>query len=464
MKFDRDSYTQAGLDLLRSQIARFAPDEAAAAVFAQPRFAIITTSLKVDFSFEPQISAPALIVGKPATSDLPNAEAAIAALQAEFEAASSSLLRTPPFDVAIGPFFLNRLQPPAAASTPVVYRQVCADCSGKSVVKCKKCRGQGGYTCTSCDGRRETDCVECRATGQATSFTGQLATCHRCSGSRRLPCDRCSRTGRLSCHSCKGKRTLPCKPCLATGAVRYALTLSIKTSLCVSQRHAGPASGLLPQIFDAFGGLNALDAGIGTVTSRSANAGSVSYTIDVPSLSVSASLFGFSSACVVAGIHPRVVQSGDFLERSISGKLDSLEQLVGRSHPITCDVLQLRTALRELLDVESHRCCITPAAVSPPGITPSYSSKVRAVVHQALRHLEQNAMFRYISAGSLAAPIVYIGAHRLLAMPVVDSISLAVVPVVVAYAFVVLSMKVTLRSLRIDHDAHQFIASSTSRR
>jgi hypothetical protein len=73
-------------------------------------------------------------------------------------------------------------------------------------------------------------------------------------------------------------------------------------------------------------------------------------------------------------------------------------------------------------------------------------------------------MFRYISAGLLAAPIVYIGAHRLLAMPVVDSISLAVVPVVVAYAFVVLSMKVTLRSLRINHEAHQFIASSATRR
>lgn len=459
MKSDRDSYIQAGLDLLRSQIARFAHDEAAAIVFAQPRFATLTTNLKVDFSFEPHISPPIVVGGKPAAADLPSAGAAQAALQAHFEAAAQSLLRAPPFDAAAGPFFLNRIPRTTSAARSVVYRQVCSDCSGKSVLKCKKCRGQGGYTCTSCDGRRETDCAECRASGQTTSFSGQLVTCPRCSGARRLPCDPCSRTGRMSCHACKGKRTVPCKPCSATGAIRSSLTLSINTNITVSQRHAGPGAGLLPQIFEAFGGIDALEPGVGRVTSHSARQGSVAYTIDIPSLSISASLAGFSSACVVAGALPRVVQSGDFLEKAIAGKLDALEQLVSRSHPVTCDPLQIRSALRDLLEVESNRSCITPTVEPPPGITPTYSAKLRKVVLHAIKQVEHNTMLRFMSAGSLAAPLVYIVTHRLLAMPVLDSISIALGTLVVAYIAVLLSMRVTLRSLRINQDAYRFISS-----
>lgn len=445
---------------MRSQLARFAPDQADAVAFAQPRFALLTTTVKVDFSFEPQISAPVPVPGKALSSDLPGADAAHAALKAEFESSARLLLRAPPFDAAAGPFSLNLLPRTAGLSSSVVYRQVCADCSGKSVVKCKKCRGQGGYTCTSCDGRRETDCVECRGSGQTTSFSGQSVTCPRCSGSRRLPCDPCSRSGRMLCHACKGKRTVPCKPCSATGAIRSALTLSIKTNISISHRQTGPGINLLPHVFDSFGGLDALDPGVGTATTQSSRPGSVSYNIDVPTLSVSASLAGFSSACVVAGRQPRVVQSGDFLEKVIAEKLHSLEQLVSRSHPVTCDPLLLRSALRTLLDVESNRCCITPASEPPPGITPTYSSKVRTVVLQAVKQLEHSTMFRFMSAGSLVAPLVYIAAHRLMSMPVVDSISFALAPVVVAYASVVLSMRVTLRSLRINQDVYRFLSSA----
>lgn len=240
--------------------------------------------------------------------------------------------------------------------------------------------------------------------------------------------------------------------------------MSIKVAISASLRPSAAAPGVLTQVIDAFGGLDALDPAVGRITGHVAIPGSVSYTLQIPTFSVSASLEGFTSACVVGGRQPRLVQSGDFLEKVLAGKLDSLDELVRRTHPVTLDPVALRSALRLLLDVESHRSCITPCAEAPPGITPTYSSRVRAVVHQALKSLEQSSLFRFMSAGGLAAPVTYIAAHRIVGMSAADAIGLAVAPVVLAYLASAVSMRVTLSSLQISPDTYRFLSASTSRK
>lgn len=456
---EKQSYITSGLQLLRDQLNSSSPEAAASVAFTDPRFTLVSAPVKVDFSFTPNFSTHPAASPKPSHTDLSDQEAADSALKSIFAAALPKLSATPPFEVSAGPFLLDRVPRTVGEPSFVHYRQVCQACSGKKLVRCKPCRGQGSHTCSTCDGRRDTDCSECRGSGRTTSFSGELVTCGRCSGSRRLPCDVCSRTGSITCNVCKGKRAVSCKPCSGFGQVRYSRSMTVSCSVSTNLGQCKPSCAFLPDILDAFGGLPSLQRQVGTVSSTSSKPGYVSYSIDVPVLSVSASFGPHKSFCVVAGLHPRLVQTGDFLEKALSTSFDSLDQLLRSTNSVTCNPVAIRTALLQFLDSGAHRACINPSSPQLPGITNAYAVSVRRLVHAATTQLRHNTIFRFLAAGSLLAPIIYIAAHRIFSLHPLDAVSAAIVPPAMAYACALFSMNVTLRSLGLTRDSVRYVSS-----
>jgi len=119
-------------------------------------------------------------------------------------------------------------------------RLACPKCSGLGVRTCPTCRGSGEGVCARCAGAGKTWCTECNGTkwrvcircGGDGSLPGTrfgTAKCPDCSGrgivkckrckEGRVPCKACGGRGRIprGCKACGGKGTLVCAPCLGTG-------------------------------------------------------------------------------------------------------------------------------------------------------------------------------------------------------------------------------------------------------
>lgn len=104
---------------------------------------------------------------------------------------------------------------------------ICRACdgSGRFVVECKRCSGEGTIDCDNCDGDGGWDCEDCHGTGKCSHCHGEGGfTCRACNGSR--TCGKCRGKGKIwctECHgkglcfNCKGDKLITCPRCGGSG-------------------------------------------------------------------------------------------------------------------------------------------------------------------------------------------------------------------------------------------------------
>jgi hypothetical protein len=186
----------------------------------------------------------------------------------------------------------------------------------------------------------------------------------------------------------------------------------------------------------------------------------VTYKVDVPIFSVAATLNGATSVCSLAGLAPRLIETGDFLEASLKRSFQALESVVAASNSISCDPAKIRGALMVFLDSPVHRACISQSAAVLPGITTIYASKSRSLITSALALVKFNTFFRFVTAGVLLSPLVYIIAHRLFGIPSLDAFQVSLLPPTLAYFSSLVSIRITIKSLSNDPDVHRLLYST----
>lgn len=117
--------------------------------------------------------------------------------------------------------------------------------SGRFVITCKRCNGDGTINCYSCNGKGGWRCEECHGTGNCShchgegGFTckacGGNGSCGKCKGKGKIWCPDCH--GKGICFDCKGEKKIKCPRCNGIGEYQsyteYTLTDNkTKRELC----------------------------------------------------------------------------------------------------------------------------------------------------------------------------------------------------------------------------------------
>lgn len=199
-----------------------------------------------------------------------------------------------------------------------------------------------------------------------------------------------------------------------------------------------------------FGGLRDLESGVGHLTETRQLHGCVRYALTIPLVTVNASLRSATGQCVVAGRVPRLVISGDFLEDSLADQFDRLQQVVRSGTSLLVDAKALRSALLHFLHAPTNRACVSEAGAVVPGVSPAYAVRARQLVGEALGQVFSGTLLRYMVAGLIVAPFVYLLAHRIFGLSPADALPYGAVPPLLAYVSAVVSNRLTLRSLTSD--------------
>lgn len=105
--------------------------------------------------------------------------------------------------------------------------KVCRTCNGtgRFIIKCKRCDGDGEIECDNCDGEGGWDCEECHGTGKCSHCHGKgeftckackgSGVCGKCKGRGEIWCPDCQ--GKGICWNCAGKKIVQCPRCEGTG-------------------------------------------------------------------------------------------------------------------------------------------------------------------------------------------------------------------------------------------------------
>jgi hypothetical protein len=229
----------------------------------------------------------------------------------------------------------------------------------------------------------------------------------------------------------------------------------------ITTRHLSGPSDLLDRIFHSFGGPAALEPTYGFLQSATNDGPRAIFEFHVPILTAEVSLGGASSVVAIAGAAPRVVLAGNFLEESLACSLDALDQFVGDSSPLTCDAARLRALLLQFLAPSSHRALFSAEERVVAGLSDRYVSRARGLVQRGMKLLHGNLLFRDMTAGVVLAPFAYLIANRLFHMSPAASVPFTLLPPIVSYIHVVVSMSVTISSLAPEPEVRKRLMSYT---
>lgn len=103
----------------------------------------------------------------------------------------------------------------------------CHTCNGtgRYVVECRKCHGEGTVDCDNCDGEGGWNCNKCNGSGKCSNCKGDgtvtckackgSGTCGKCRGKGKIWCPECH--GKGICFNCKGDKLIICPRCNGLG-------------------------------------------------------------------------------------------------------------------------------------------------------------------------------------------------------------------------------------------------------